>query len=259
MMQKIVKGKNIAIIPARGGSKGVPHKNIKQLGGFPLLAYSIAACKLSNEVQRTIVSTDSEEIAQIAKQYGAEVPFLRPKQFAGDKSGDIEFVNHAISWLAENENEIPEFLIHIRPTTPLRNTKIMDIAIRKIEQSVDATSLRSAHKASESPYKWFVKNEEGYFESVVKGVTNDTANTGRQEFPDVYIPDGYIDVLKTNYIMQSQMLHGNKMIAFESPVCYEVDTEEDFELLEYQIEKKGSEVYEFLKNTYANLKAKDGK
>lgn len=250
MTKEITNGKNIAIIPARGGSKGVPKKNIKMLNEFPLIAYSIAACQMTKKIQRIVVSTDSEEIANVARQYGAEVPFIRPSHYASDKSGDIEFVLHALEWFDENEHEIPEYLIHIRPTTPLREPDILDNAINEIISNREATSLRSGHKASESPYKWFTKNEQGYFESIISGLSNDQANEGRQDFPDVYIPDGYIDVIKSSFVLQNGILHGNKMIAFESPMCYEVDTEEDFKLLEYQIEKKEYSIYSYLRDKY---------
>ena len=240
----------MAIIPARGGSKGVPHKNVKLLGGFPLIAYTIAVCKRAQNIDRIIVSTDDENIAGIAKRYGAEVPFLRPKEYAGDQSGDIEFVNHAISWFLKNEGELPEYFVHMRPTTPLRKADIIDQAIDRIKNDTKATSLRSAHEASESPFKWFIKNENGYFQSISKDISNDAANNGRQEFPKVYIPDGYVDVLRTEFVMENQLLHGNRMIAFESPQCNEVDTEWDFKLLEYQIEKEHSEIHEYLLKNY---------
>jgi len=243
---KIEKGKNIAVIPARGGSKGVPHKNIRLIKGFPLIAYSIAACKLSKTVQRVIVSTDDETIAQIAKKFGAEVPFLRPKKYASDISGDIEFINHLIDWLTENEGSVPELLLHIRPTTPLREAKIIDEAMLCLDKDKEATSLRSAHKAPESPFKWFLKDEKGYFQSLITKIENDKLNEARQQFPMAYIPDGYIDILKTEHILETGLLHGDKIIAFESPMCIEVDTEDELELLEFQIEKKGSELYNYL-------------
>lgn len=240
----------VALIPARGGSKGVFKKNIRCLGGYPLIAYSIIASKLSSVIDRVIVSTDSEEIATIAEEYGAEVPFLRPADLAGDQSGDIGFVAHAIEWFHEKESEIPGYIVHIRPTTPLRDISIVDSAIRMIRNNPAATSLRSGHLASESPFKWFEINAQGYFESICKGLSNEQANDGRQKFPDVYIPDGYVDVIKTDFVIKNEILHGNNMLGFKSPVCVEVDTEDDFMMLEYQIEKNGSEIYEYLKKHY---------
>ena len=146
----------IAAIPARGGSKGVPKKNIKLLKDYPLIAYSIIAAKQSKKIDRVIVSTDSEEIAGIAKKYGAEVPFLRPAGFAGDKSPDMEWVLHLLKWLKENEGVEPELIVHLRPTTPLRDPDLIDRAIDKIKNNKEATSLRSGQEMDECPYKSFI-------------------------------------------------------------------------------------------------------
>ncbi|NBH70609.1 acylneuraminate cytidylyltransferase family protein [Clostridiaceae bacterium] len=247
---KIDKNQVLALIPARGGSKGVPKKNIQRVKGYPLIAYSIVAAKLSEEIHRVIVSTDSEEIARIALQFGAEVPFLRPKEFASDLSGDIEFVEHAIQYLYDKERSIPEYLVHLRATTPLREIEIIDRAIAYCREHQECCSLRSAHVASESPYKWFLKSQEGYYKSMQEGLDNDTANTARQNFPDVYIPDGYVDVIKSSYVIQNHKLHGDKMLAFVSPDCTEVDTVEDLDYIKYQIEKSGSKLYEYLKQNF---------
>ena len=110
----------LALIPARGGSKSIPRKNIRPLAGHPLIAYSIAAGRQSNLVTRTIVSTDDEEIARIARQYGAETPFLRPAEFAQDNTTDFPVFTHALSWLKEHEGYQPEIVVQLRPTSPIR-------------------------------------------------------------------------------------------------------------------------------------------
>ncbi len=244
----INKGEFVALIPARGGSKGVPRKNIKDLGGFPLIAYTIAACLQSEMISRIIVSTDDEEIAEIAKEFGAEVPFLRPKELASDRSTDYEFVDHAISWLDENEGSVAEFLVHMRPTTPLREYRIVDNALKLFKDAEQYTSLRSAHAAPESPYKWFLKTDDGTFACLSARIDNEEANAGRAEFPIAYVPDGYVDVLKTGFVRKSKRLHGEMMMAFESPYCVEVDTVEEFELLEYYIDRRSFGVFEYLKS-----------
>jgi CMP-N,N'-diacetyllegionaminic acid synthase len=236
-----------AIIPARGGSKGVPGKNIRNLQGFPLIAYSITAAKLSKKIQRIIVSTDSEEIASMCRKYGAEVPFLRPPELAMDNSTDKDFMDHAINWFDNNEVNTPDYWVHLRPTTPLRDPGIVDDAIISMINSDDATSLRSAHPAPESPFKWFVRNKNGYFHSIIDSLNNERINDPRQGFPDVFVPDGYVDVLSTSFIKKSNLLHGDKMIGYISPPCKEVDTLEDFEYLEFEIQKKGSILYEYLR------------
>ena len=239
----------IAIIPARSGSKGVPGKNIKLLGGIPLFAFSIIAAKMMPSVDRVIVSTDSEEYAQIAKEYGAEVPFLRPNEISGDKSTDFDLFLHALNWFKENEAQIPDFLLHLRPTTPLRDPKIMEAAVKLfLENKEKASSLRSGHIAPESPYKWFLKDQNNYFVGLRDDLTPEKVNLPRQSFPSVYIPDGYIDILNSSVIFNSGTLHGDKMLVFESPFCVEVDTKDDFEYLEFQIQKEGSPIISFNNN-----------
>jgi N-acylneuraminate cytidylyltransferase len=238
-----------AVIPARSGSKGVPGKNIRLLGGIPLFAFSIIAAKMMPSVSRVIVSTDSNEYAEIAKFYGAEVPFLRPTDISGDKSTDYDLFIHALNWFKEKENNIPEYLLHLRPTTPLRDPQIMEKAVKLLlENNEIATSLRSGHSAPESPYKWFLKDENNFFKGLREDLTPEKVNLPRQSFPSVYIPDGYIDVLKSSVILNSGTLHGDKMLVFESPYCVEVDTMDDFEYLEFQIEREGSTILDFHKN-----------
>jgi len=239
----------VAIIPARGGSKGVPGKNIKKLNGFPLIAYSIAAAKLSKKIQRIIISTDSEEIASICRIFGADVPFLRPALLAQDKSTDLEFMLHAINWFEKTENHIPEYWVHLRPTTPLRDPKIIDNAVDILIEKNEATSLRSGHIAPESPFKWFKKDSQGYFQGIIE-ISNDAANNARQQFPEVYIPDGYVDVLKASFIKNTNLMHGDKMIGFASPFCTEVDTIDDFEYLEHEIDKKESVLLDYLRSNF---------
>lgn len=239
----------IAVVPARAGSKGVTGKNIKLLAGHPLIAYSICASLYVDDISRVIVSTDSAKIKEISKKYGADVPFLRPESLATDTSTDFDFIQHLIEWLYNNEGVLPEYIVHMRPTTPLRDIGIIKNALRVIKNQGEATSLRSAHKASESPFKWF-KKEGDYFTSFTGNINNDAINNARQSFPDAYIPDGYVDVLKTKNIIETNLLHGDKIIAFESPYCTEVDTLSDFEYLEYEISNKHFELREYLNKNY---------
>ena len=145
----------VAVIPARAGSKGVIGKNIKLLAGHPLLAYSIAVARLARSIDRIIVSTDSEEYASIAREYGAEVPFLRPDDISGDTSTDYDFVRHLLDWMLCNEGSTPKYLVHLRPTTPLREENYIDAAVNLTRRTDSATALRSVHEMSESAYKAF--------------------------------------------------------------------------------------------------------
>ncbi len=227
-----------AIIPARGGSKGIPGKNIRPLNGHPVLAYSIRAAQRCKSIARTIVSTDSEEIAKVARHYGAEVPFLRPAAISGDRSTDYEFVIHALEWFREHEGKQPEILAHIRPTTPLRDPSIIDAAVRALTPG--ATALRSVHAMSESAYKTF-EIKEGTLRAVCTGSSElDAANEARQKFPPTYFANGYIDLLKTGYILENQRIHGNQVQAFVTPQALEIDTPEDLELLEFVLQRDQS-------------------
>ena len=232
----------IAIIPARLGSKSITDKNIKYLSGHPLIAYSIAAAILSKKIDRVIVSTNSKEYANIAKKYGAEVPFMRPDEVSTDTATDRGFLIHAMEWLKKNEGSAIEYWVHLRPTTPLRSVEIIDNAISKIMTDNNATSLRSGHKAPESPLKYFVR-KGGYFKGLVEG---ENFNLPKEAFEQVYIPDGFVDVVRSSFIMNSNEIHGDRMIGFESPVCAEVDSAEEFDYIQYQLNLYGSELLDYL-------------
>ena len=227
----------IAVIPARSGSKGVPDKNIKMLVGKPLIAYSISAAIKSKLIDRVIVSTDSEKYASISKDYGAEVPFIRPNEYSGDDSTDYDFVKHLLDWLAKNGGNTPDYIIHLRPTTPLRDPSILDSAIEKFMNNGEATSLRSAHELSETAYKQF-ELEGKYFKTICTGSFDlDDANNSRQSFPKTYSPNGYVDILRTSHILKNHLLHGNRVMSYLTDFAIEVDTIDDFEFIKWQISK----------------------
>lgn len=129
-------GVTYAIVPARAGSKGVPNKNVRCIQGYPLMAYSIAVGILCSGVDRVIVSTDSPGYAAVAQHYGGEVPFLRPPEISGDNATDMEFMRHAIHWLAENEGKLPKFFMHLRPTYPFRRIDIVVDALETIKNDI---------------------------------------------------------------------------------------------------------------------------
>lgn len=236
----------IAIIPARSGSKSILDKNIANLSGHPLLAYSIAVAKLSKKISRVIVSTNSRKYADIAIKYGAEVPFIRPEKYSNDFSTDKEFLLHAMNWFKANEQNIPQFWVHLRPSTPLRDPIIVDKAIDIILDK-NATSLRSGHKAVESPLKWFSLSKEGFFQSFISDDNNQEAyNLPKESFDDVYIPNGYVDIVKASHIMNNSTVHGERMIGYESPFCTEVDSNHELDYIKYEIEKKSSVLLNYL-------------
>ena len=151
-----MKTEVLAIIPARGGSKGIPRKNIRNFREFPLIAWSIAAAKQSELVTRVIVSTDDEEIAAVARAWGAETPFLRPAEFSQDKTTDLPVFEHALNWLAEHENYRPELVVQLRPTSPIRPRSCVDDALRILLQHADADSVRGVVPAGQNKHLYVV-------------------------------------------------------------------------------------------------------
>lgn len=236
------------IIPARGGSRGIPDKNLTSLISKPLIAYSIEVARKVSRNPRILVSTDSERIGRIAKRYGAEAPFLRPPELAQDHSTDLDWALHLISWLRENESKIPETMILLRPTTPIRDPKVLIKAIETFESRPLATSLRSVHMISESPYKMFqlnddILNGDSYLHPYFQiQDTKDTVmeskefyNLPRQNFPDAYVANGYIDILRSKIIEDTKTMYGDKILGFETERVIELDTLEDLHLLKLSL------------------------
>jgi CMP-N,N'-diacetyllegionaminic acid synthase len=226
----------IALIPARSGSKGVKNKNIKNLGGHPLIEWSIRACLNSRLIDRVIVSTDSQEYADISVSLGAEAPFLRPPEIAGDRSTDYDFVLHALDWFAAHGGE-PELLVHMRPTTPYRAPALIDEAIEAFRRESRATALRSVHEMSESAYKTFEIATAGQLKRLGADSTAlDAANNARQQFPSTYQANGYVDVLSSRFVRSHGLIHGDWVMPFITPTVVEVDTEDDFAHLEFLLD-----------------------
>ncbi len=226
-----------AFIPARSGSKGVTNKNIKQLDGHPLLAWSIKACQKSRRIDRIFVSTDSSKYAKIAKQYGAEVPYLRSKSISGDNSSDLEWFKELIKKLKMNEI-IPKLFAHVRPTTPLRDPKIIDTAVNLLIKNKSATSLRSVHEMSETAYKCFEINKNEFLQPLGGiNVSKKKSNVSRQLLPKTYAANGYIDIIKYDTIFKKNDIHGDKILSMITPHISEIDTVDDFEYIKYQSKK----------------------
>ena len=262
--------KILALIPARGGSKGIPDKNIQSLMGFPLIAYSIVAAKLTRGVDRTVVSTDSKKIAAVALKYGAEVPFFRPKAYASDKSTDKEWLCHALNWFRERENLVPNLILHLRPTTPFRDPKVIVQALKMMKNPA-FDSLRSAHEIEESPYKMFdvgtLTAQRGQrldilqiFRPYMDGrkYGKDFTNLPRQTFPACYAPNGYIDVLRP-YWSSLDSIHGEDIAAFVTKTAIEIDTMDNLVMAEMYLntkEGKKNPIFLHLLKHYGHLRGK---
>ena len=153
MVNGMNPGEVLALIPARGGSKSIPRKNILPFAGHPLLAYSIAAGLAAETINRVIVSTDDEEIASIAKRYGAEAPFLRPAEYSQDHTPDLPVFRHALEWLSKHEDYHPEIVVQLRPTSPFRRVMHIDQAIYRLLERPDADSVRTVCVPFQNPFK----------------------------------------------------------------------------------------------------------
>ena len=218
-----------AIILARGGSKGVPNKNIKLLNNKPLVAYPIEAALKSKNIDQVYVSTDSQEIANISRSFGAKV-IDRPTHLATDSSLDVDALKHAVNVLNDYDD-----MVQLRATTPLIDAIVVDKAIEYfLSNKEEATSLRSAHKFSESVFKFF-KKEDKYWTGFFPHLDGEYYNLPRQSFPDCYLPNGYIDIVRPKVFMNQNTLHGNKILSFVTEHVIEVDTLQDFHLLELKV------------------------
>jgi len=215
----------LAIIPARGGSKGIPRKNIRNFAGWPLMAWSIAAGRQARTVTRVIVSTDDEEIAGIARHYGAQAPFLRPTEFAQDNSTDLPSFEHALKWLAEHEGYKPEIVIQLRPTSPLRPPGMVDQAVKILLDHPDADCVRGVVPAGQNPHKmWRIPQEKGAMTPLleVDGI-DEPYNAPRQILPQVYWQTGHIDAIRVDTILKKGSMTGNKIYPLIIDARYTVD------------------------------------
>ena len=226
----------LAIIPARGGSKKIPKKNIKLLAGKPLITYTIEESKKSKYINRFILSTDDEEIAILGKKLGAEVPFLRPSELAEDHITDLPVFQHCLNWLRENENYIPDIIVHLRPTAPLRKNYHIDTGIELLLKSPGADSVRSVTAVGQHPLKmWKIENNRlvPFVSEEISGI-KESYNMPRQKLPLAYIQNGSVDVIWTKTILEKNSMSGDIIAPFvmEEWESINIDTEMDFSLAE---------------------------
>jgi len=224
----------LAIIPARGGSKGLPGKNLRPLAGHPLIAYSIAAGLQAKLVNRVICSTNSEEIATVAREYGAEVPFMRPDELAQDDSPDIDFFNHALAELAKTGYR-PDIIVQLRPSDPIRRTSLVDEGVQLMIDNPTADSVRTVAEPGYSPYKMWVVNDSGTLDPLltIPGLA-EPFNLPRQELPEVWWHIGVLDIVRTDLVTQTNSLSGNTIIPLivDRAASADIDTLDDFERAE---------------------------
>ncbi len=228
----------LALIPARGGSKGIPRKNILPVAGKPLIAYSIEQALASQWITRVIVSTEDEEIAAISRQLGAEVPFLRPPEFAGDLSLDLDVFKHALGWLREQEGYTCELVVHLRPTGPVRRVELIDRAIQDMLAHPEADALRSVSVPAQTPYKmWRIEGDHLKPLLGVAGVAEPYCMP-RQSLPAVYWQNGYVDIVRPATVLEQGLMAGRVLLPFvvDEPIL-EIDYPETIPLVEEALRK----------------------
>lgn len=240
----------LAVIPARSGSKSVPHKNIRDICGKPMIAYSIEHALSSKYINRVIVSTDSEEYAEISRQYGAEVPFIRPAEYATDTALDFDVFKHALTYLRDIEGYEPDIVVQLRPTYPIRRIEDIDNMIEICMQDEAIDSVRSMSKATEVPYKMWLFDEDdndGLSETIDAGNTgNATRNSScvkvkplinsipecynmpRQQLPVVYYQNACIDVFRPRVVLEKNSMSGDVIYGYKMEENFDIDTEEEF-------------------------------
>lgn len=235
----------VAIIPARSGSKGIPHKNIRPVAGKPLLAWSIGHGLAATCVERVIVSTDSEEYAAIARRCGAETPFIRPAAFAADESTDLEVFQHALGWLAEHEGYEPEVCVHLRPTCPLRAHGAIDEIVEILACRPELDSVRTVTPVIHPPYKMWKRNEDGILDPLIEvpGLA-EPWNEPRQKLPPTYMQTANIDAVRSRVIREQGSMTGRRIFGYVEAGMYDIDTPDELEKISLLLEAENSAGYQ---------------
>jgi YrbI family 3-deoxy-D-manno-octulosonate 8-phosphate phosphatase len=226
----------LALIPARGGSKGIPRKNIRPFAGYPLIAWSIAAAQQASCVTRIIVSTDDPEIAAVAREHGAETPFLRPAELAQDHTTDLPVFEHALEWLEAMEGYKPEILVQLRPTSPIRPKDCVDSAVKILVEHADADCVRGVVPAGQNPHKmWRFAGDGGPMKPLlqVEGIP-EPYNAPRQILPPVYWQTGHIDAIRAATIEQKKSLTGDVIYPLVIDPRYTVDIDNLSDWVKYE-------------------------
>jgi CMP-N-acetylneuraminic acid synthetase len=202
----------LAVVPARGGSKGVPRKNLQLLAGKPLVVHAIEAGLSAQLVTRLLCSTDDAEIASVAQAAGAEVPFLRPAELARDTSEDWPVFMHALDWLEREEGWRPDIVVNLRPTSPLRRASHVDAGINLL-LTTRADSVKSVTLARQHPHKMWLRRPDGSLEPFLKTPfrLSRGPDVPRAELDDVYWQNGVVDVTRRQVILEQRVMIGRRV------------------------------------------------
>lgn len=226
-MKSVSVHKILGVITARGGSKGIPRKNIKELKGEPLIAYTIKAAQESGIFDRIILSTDDAEIAEVAKKYGVEVPFMRPAELAQDNTPHLPVMQHAVSWLKDNEDYCPDAVMLLQPTAPLRQVQHIKEAVNLfLKSGADSVVGVAETPGHFSPYWAVVEGSGGWARLFFSGEPVFKRITRRQNFPKkTYHHNGAIYLFKTDllFIEPEPNFYGDKVAIYPMEEEYSIN------------------------------------
>jgi CMP-N-acetylneuraminic acid synthetase len=230
----------LAVVPARGGSKSIPRKNLLGLAGHPLIAYSIAAGLAARTVTRLLVSTDDEEIAEAARRYGAEVPFLRPDELAQDDTPDLPVFQHTLTWLAAQEGYRPEIVVQLRPTSPFRRVAHIDAAVELLVGNPAADAVRTVCVPFQNPFKMWRLGPDGFMQPLGRelGLSGEPYNLPRQALPEVYWQTGYVDAARPAVILKQNSMTGRRILplVIDPGEWVDIDSPDDWRRAERLLE-----------------------
>jgi N-acylneuraminate cytidylyltransferase len=242
----------VGLIPARAGSKRVPDKNIRPLAGHPVMAYTIAAALESTVFSDVIVSTDSEDYAKIARYYGAEVPFLRPSELAGDVSPDIEWLEHTLKRLQEDNRKYDCFSI-LRPTSPFRLPETIQRAWQAFLEAEGVDSLRAVEKCQQHPGKMWVMRGKRMVPLLPLSPPEQPWHSSQyQSLPEVYVQNASLEIAWTRVVLQERTIAGTVLIPFltEGYEGFDVNNPYDWNLAEHLVLKEGLQLPAVTKSPY---------
>ena len=230
----------VSIIPARGGSKSIPKKNIRVFCGKPLLAYSIETALKCPSIDRVVVSSDNKEIIDVAIEYGAEAPFTRPKYLAQDDVLDLPVFIHCLNYLKVHVGYKADIIVQLRPTSPLRTVEMIEEGIRLLIDNPKADSVRTVCEPSQNPFKMWTIQEEGFLAQLIDTKIKEPYNQPRQKLPDVYWQNGYVDVTRYTTIFEKNSMTGDKIypLLLDSSETIDIDNLNTFKMAEDILLKK---------------------
>ena len=209
-----VQPKTLALIPARSGSKTIPHKNLRSLRGKPLLGIAVHQAVAARGIDRVVVSTDDAEYAALARQFGAETPFLRPAEFATDEADDLAVFRHAIMWLRDHENWLPDIVVHVRPTHPRRSPEDIAAVVDLLVRNQGWDSIRSVVPAPATPFKMWHRNTDGTIRPVVTCDVPDAHSKPRQSLPEAYLQNACVDAVRSRTVLELGSMAGRVVGAY---------------------------------------------